>query len=138
MVAGAQMARRQVPGSPRGGPQLGGFPRANIGGDGAARMEGASGRRIERAGHIALQDLPPTLATRFRDRDGGEQRLSIGVLRVAVERIPIGDLHDPAQVHHRNPVADVLDHRQVVGDEEQRQVEFPLQFFQEIEDLRLY
>ena len=46
VVARAQMARRQVPGPLRGGPQLGCFLRADLGGDGTARMEGASGRRI--------------------------------------------------------------------------------------------
>ncbi|WP_432995962.1 hypothetical protein [Dactylosporangium sp. CA-233914] len=32
-------------------------------------------------------------------------------------------LDDPAQVHHRDPVADVPHHRQVVADEQVRQAE---------------
>ena len=43
-----------------------------------------------------------------------------------------------ADVHHRHPVADVLDHAQVVGDEEVGQPELLLQIEQQIEDLGLH
>lgn len=45
-------------------------------------------------------------------------------------------LDDLAGVHHRDAVADVLHHRQVVGDEHQGQVEFVDQIRDEVEDLR--
>ena len=44
---------------------------------------------------------------------------------------------NPPQVHHRDPVADVLDNAEVVGDENQRQVESVDQIGEQIEDLRL-
>jgi hypothetical protein len=49
----------------------------------------------------------------------------------------VGGLDQLAQVHHRHPVADVLDHRQVVGDEQVRQPEAPLQVLQQVDHLRL-
>src|ERR1017187_8384234 len=53
-------------------------------GDGAARVEMAAFRRVHRARHVALQADPLALHLRVRHRHGGEQRLRVGVLRVAV------------------------------------------------------
>ena len=41
-----------------------------------------------------------------------------GCCGVVVERLAVGDLHDLAEVHHRDAVGDVADDGQVVGDEE--------------------
>ena len=46
-------------------------------------------------------------------------------------------LHHLAHIHHSDPVRDVLDHRQVVGDEKVCQVELLLEVFQKVDDLRL-
>ena len=46
-------------------------------------------------------------------------------------------LHDPADIHHRDPLADVLDDAQVVRDEEVGQAEPFLELEQEVEYLRL-
>jgi hypothetical protein len=45
---------------------------------------------------------------------------------------------DHAQVHHRHGVGDVLDHAQVVADEQVGDAEFALQVLQQVEDLRLH
>jgi hypothetical protein len=47
------------------------------------------------------------------------------------------ELHHVAEVHHRDAVADVLDHREVVGDEQVREAELLLEVLEEIEHLRL-
>ena len=47
------------------------------------------------------------------------------------------DLHDLAEVHHRDPVADVLDDRQVVGDEQVGEPEPLAEVRQQVEDLPL-
>ena len=61
----------------------------------------------------------------------------IGMLRVGV-KLPAGRLlDDPAQVHHRHLIGEVLDHRQVVRDEQVRDVQLVLQVVEQIEDLRL-
>ena len=45
--------------------------------------------------------------------------------------------HDPSQVHHRDLVAEVAHHAQVVGDEEHRQPQGGPQVEQELQDLGL-
>src|SRR5512140_2619021 len=47
-------------------------------------------------------------------------------------------LDDPADVHHRDPLADVLDDAEVVRDEEVSEPELFLKVEQEVEDLRLH
>ena len=48
-----------------------------------------------------------------------------------------GDLDDAAEVHHRDPVADMADDREVVGDEQVGQAETILEADEEVEDLGL-
>src|SRR3712207_8043289 len=49
----------------------------------------------------------------------GEQRLRVGHVRVVVERLAVGDLHDLAEVHHRDLGTEVPHHREVVGRSEE-------------------
>ena len=49
----------------------------------------------------------------------------------------VGDLDDPAEVHHRDAIARVAHHRQVVGDEDEAQVELVLELVEQVEHLRL-
>ena len=49
-----------------------------------------------------------------------------------------GVLHHVAQVHHAHRVGDVLHHRQIMADEQVRQVELLLQVLQQVDDLGLY
>jgi hypothetical protein len=50
----------------------------------------------------------------------------------------VGDLDDPAQIHDRDAVRDVLYHAQVVRDEQERHPEVALQVREQVEDLRLH
>ena len=52
-------------------------------------------------------------------------------------RVALGELDDAAEVHHRDPAADVAHDGEVVGDEEVREVEALLQLTQQVDDLRL-
>ena len=45
--------------------------------------------------------------------------------------------NDAAQIHHCDAVADVLHHREIVRDEEVREVKLLLQVFEQVDDLRL-
>ena len=54
---------------------------------------------------------------RIRHRHRGHQRHGVRVTRMRVQLVPVGGLHDLAEVHDRDPVRDVLYHRQVVGDD---------------------
>ena len=57
--------------------------------------------------------------------------------RVVVELVGRRDLDDRAEVHDRDPVGDVADDREVVRDEEVREVELLLQALEQVDDLRL-
>src|SRR5215210_8108669 len=57
---------------------------------------------------------------------------------LGVERLPVGDLYYLAEVHYGDPVRDVLDDGEVVGDEDVGEVELFLEVLQEVDDLSLY
>jgi len=89
-------------------------------------VEAATAGRIERAGHIALQQdaLPPD--GRVGDGDGRHERLGIGVQGVGVEGVARGHLDHLAQVHDADALAEVLDYAQVVGNEQVGQAKVAL------------
>lgn len=60
-------------------------------------------------------------------RDRGEKRLSVRVLRICVDSLRSVELHDTSQIHDHDPVADVLDDAEVMGDENISQVKLLLQ-----------
>jgi hypothetical protein len=57
--------------------------------------------------------------------------------RERIHGVARSHLDQLAQVHHRNAVAHVPHHREVVGDEDERQPELPLQAAQQVEHLSL-
>ena len=59
------------------------------------------------------------------------------MLRALVDVVPVADLDDLAEVHDRDPLAEVPHHRQVVRDEDERQVQLALQVAQQVDHLRL-
>ena len=59
------------------------------------------------------------------------------MLRMLVDRLAVADLDDAAEVHDRDPVGDLADHREVVRDEDVGQVEVRLQVAQQVQHLRL-
>ena len=69
---------------------------------------------------------------------GGKERLGIRMLRSS-ENLPLGsDFDDLAQIHHRDPVGEVLDDREVVADEKKRKPKLALQIPQQVNDLCLH
>ena len=95
----------------------------------AARPEAAAGRRVRRARHVSLEHDPRALAALGRglDRHRREERLRVRMHRRVVDLLARPDLDDLAEVHHRDPVGDVADDREVVRDEEVREPELALQ-----------
>src|SRR3546814_10402002 len=97
-------------------------------------------RRVDRRRYVALQHDPLATATDRRllhVGHGREQGLGVGVVRTLVERLAVRDLDDLAEVHHGDLGAEVPDHSQVVGDEQEGDVELLLQVLQEVDHLRL-
>ena len=103
---------------------------------GAAGVEAAAGRRIERARHLALQHDAAALCLRLGHRDRRQQRAAIGMARRGEQRLRVRGLDDDAEIHHRDPVGDVLHHGEIVRDEDVGEAEPVLQVAQQIEDLR--
>ena len=70
-------------------------------------------------------------------RDRGEKCLCIRVLRICVDSLGGVELHDTSQIHDHDPVADVFDDAEVMGDENISQVKLLLQAAEEVDDLCL-
>ena len=103
----------------------------------ASRMEAASAGWVEGARHLAGQ-LDSLYSLRTIDRrNRRQQRARIGMSRIRVKIVARGDLNDPAKVHDRGALADVLDHAQVVRDKKVGQTKPLLKVLQEVYDLRL-
>ena len=105
-------------------------------------MKVAAARRRGRVGDFALQHLvspavPAATRARVRLRDGRQQGCRIRVLRGREQRSGVGHFDYLTHVHHRDSVADVLDHAEIVGHEQVRQTQAFLQIEQQVQDLRL-
>ena len=110
----------------------------------APGVETARGRRGQRARHVALQPdalaplpLAGRAAERFGHGDRGQERDRVRMPRLGVQLVPAGHLDDLAEVHDRNPVADVPDHGQVVRDHHVGQAQLFLQILEQVDDLGL-
>ena len=101
----------------------------------APRVEAARRRRVDRAGDVTSQDGTTGPGVNAWDRDGREERTGVGMPRVRVEPVRIGDLHDLAEVHDGNAVAQVADDREVVGDEHEREAEVVAEVLKEVQHL---
>ncbi len=92
----------------------------------AARVEMTSRRGIDRAGHVTSEQDTLALAVNrwVRYGHGRKQCLSVGVKRVVVKLVTIGNLTHLPQLHYRHPIADMTNDRKVVGDKEISQIKF--------------
>src|SRR5581483_2300378 len=104
----------------------------------AAGMEDAARRRRGGVRHLARRD-PQQLARlrgRVRRRDGVGEDARVRMARRVEHVEPVPRLDDPAEVHDRDPVADLPDHPQVVADEHVREVEPLAQLGEQVHHLR--
>ncbi len=105
---------------------------------GAARVERASRRELARVGRVAGQAggrVPRGRVAHPRERRTEGRR--VGVQRVAEQPVGGALLDHAAAVHHRDPVAHVGEHRQVVADQHHPDTELLHQVRQHAEDLCL-
>jgi hypothetical protein len=117
--------------------QAGFFGHAPVEHVGAAGVELAAGRQVDQAGRLA-GNRPEPLACRRAVRDGFQQALGVGVMRLVKDVVFGPLLGGPAGVHDHDVVGDVGDHAEVVGDHEQRSMRLLLQLEQQVEDLGLH
>src|SRR5260370_2274707 len=102
-----------------------------------AGVEAASAGWMDRARHVALEDNRVADGSGLRHRHGREQSLGVGMPRRGEDLLPSRYLDDLAEIHDRDTVRHVLDDREIVADEEQRDAELLLQVLQQVDDLRL-
>ena len=90
-------------------------------------------------GGLAGEDdaLAVALDERVGDGGGRQQGLRVGMGRGVVHLGGRARLHDATEVHHGDPVAEVADDGQVVGDEQEAEVELGPQPFEQPDDLGL-
>ena len=100
----------------------------------ASCVKVAARRRIECTRDLARKARAASSAAvlRAQHRYGGNQCLSVGVLRGCINRALLGDLDDLAEIHHRHPVRDVLHYTEVMRDEQIGEAELGLQILQQI------
>jgi hypothetical protein len=93
---------------------------ADVDGDRAAGVEATARGRIGGAGDLAGQRYPGlgALHRGVGFRDGGEQSLGVGVVRLRVERVAWRPLGQPAEVHHRHTITGVENDGEIVADEQ--------------------
>lgn len=104
----------------------------------AARMECASARRIDGAGHLTLDGRLEPNPCRVRHRCSGDQRLRIRVHRFGEQRLAGRNLYDPPQIHDCDAVADMLDDAEIMRDKHEGDAQLLLQIHEQVQDLRLY
>src|SRR6185437_4788303 len=103
----------------------------------AARMEMATRRRIEGARDLALGlGARRNGGAMERVGDRRDQGARVGMARVLEDLLPAALLDDAAEIHHRDAVADMLDHAEVVADHDVSQPELVLELEQQVYDLR--
>src|SRR5581483_5220375 len=102
----------------------------------ASRMEAAAGRRIERARHLARQLYPLADRGTLQCRDRREQGAGVGMARVGVDLVAVGELDDLAEIRARGAPTDVLNHAEIVHDEDLAQIEPLLEGLQDVYKLR--
>src|SRR6266446_8415097 len=84
----------------------------------ATRVEAAARGRIERARYLAAYGQLLVPVVRVRGQGSGKEGLGIGVERLGAELKAVGELDDLAEIHDRDPMADMGHGGQVMADEE--------------------
>src|SRR3954469_14613929 len=92
----------------------------------AARVEAAARGRVARARDRAMQADAWARAGGER-RDRRQERLGVGMVRRLEDALGRADVHDLAEIHHRDAVGDVADDGEVVRDEDVRHALLRLQ-----------
>jgi hypothetical protein len=107
------------------------FPLAVFHTDGTSRMEIAAGWKGNRAGNLSSEDnpLPRGFHDRVRNRYGRKECYGIGMFGHTVKGISIRHFNNLSEVHDCNPVADVADYREIMGDKEVGEIKLSLKVF---------
>jgi len=100
-------------------------------------MKRAACGRMDRRRQVAGQNDARALRSRFKLWHSRDQSLRIRMLGLADDGFGVCHFDDFAQIHDHNPVAEVFDYGQVMGDKEKSYTVLLLQTLQEVDDLGL-
>src|SRR5215469_8575822 len=130
---------REVAGGPMVRPELnlGGQAGANSLHLGTAGTKDAAARWIDLARQVAAHGLAGRLASRIRRRDRADERLGIGMAGASEDRRRRAQLYDAPQIHDRDAGAEVLDHTQIMGNEDHGKAERIPEVYQQVQHLSL-
>ena len=93
--------------------------------------------RVDGTGNIAIQEDPLSLgAIVCNSGDGGQQSLGVRVLGIIKNLVLRSNLHNFTQIHNRDAITNMFNDRKVVRNEHVGQLQFLLQLFQQIQNLR--
>ena len=101
-------------------------------------MEAATRRDVRRIGQYVAEADIRNAAPGLGGQHRGEQRLGVGMLRRAEQILDRRLFDDAPEIHDGDAAREMLDHREVVADEDIAQAEVASQVVQQIEDLRLH
>ncbi len=104
----------------------------------AARRKKAAQRDGKRIGGRGARPQLGQVKARLGPQRRSQQGAAIGMLRKAEQRARLGLLDLLAQMHHGNAVGQMLDHGEVVTDENHGQAQLGFQLQQQVDDLRLH
>ena len=99
-------------------------------------VETASRRRVDRAWHIPFEQGPGAFS-RFGDRHGTQERLSVGVQRFLADGVFPRQFHDLPEIHNGHAVTDVPNDRKIVGHKQKRKPHPVAEIDQQVDDLSL-
>ena len=100
---------------------------ANLRGMRTAGMKIAAGRRIGWAGNFALQWNHSRLLARISLWHSPHQCRRIGMHRSVKQRFARRQFDNFSQIHHDHPITKMLHNTQIMGHEQIRQIQIPLQ-----------
>ena len=83
-------------------------------------------------------DLIQSFDSRVRNRNRGDQHFCIRMQRIGIELICICDLHEISKIKHPDLITDLLDHLQLMADEQIGQPVFFLKILKHLDDLGLH
>ena len=105
---------------------------AIVPGQGAAGLERAPRRQVDRTRYFALEDLAVEHDIGVGRQIRLQQRLGVGMGRFGENRIRRSVLSDKPEVQHQNAVTDELHRFKVVRNEQHRHAGLALQFAQQL------
>lgn len=121
----------------REGGQFGDAASATGAGEFATRSKSAAGNRLRDIGGEA-RDGVKFHALGLERGDRALQGARVGMARRMKESARVGGFDDATGIHNLDAVAETGDNPEIMRDEHNRHAQFPLHFFDQLENLRLH